>query len=197
MRVLFNCGLILDIIKRPAFFLLFWPWEIHVGVGWKVGTTAIRAVGPRLKRVRGTGVQGCRLVHMRPRQRFDIGEQRDLSNDKIVYLLQRWSQCHFFQYSSFCPQRFQWNSFLAYYFISTSFFYSSISLKVWNSGWENTRNSAKLTELGTRSLFPGSLSAHFISMDRYRSSAHLPNFQVRSLLHRSHKNQWFALGKEC
>ena len=27
-------------------------------------------------------------------------------------------------------------------------------------------------ELGTRSLFPGSLSAHFISMDRYRSSAH-------------------------
>ena len=60
-----------------------------------MGTTGIRAVGPRLKRVRGTGVQGCRLVHMRPRQRFDIGEQRDLSNDKIVYLLQRWSQCHF------------------------------------------------------------------------------------------------------
>ena len=53
-----------------------------------------------------------------------------------------------------------------------------------------------LTELGTRSLFPGSLSAHFISMDRYRYSAHLANFQVRSSLNRSQKNQWFALGKE-
>ena len=51
------------------------------------------------------------------------------------------------------------------------------------------------SELGTRSLFPGSLSAHFISMDRYRSSAHFANFQVRSLLNRSRKNQWFALGK--
>ena len=51
-------------------------------------------------------------------------------------------------------------------------------------------------ELGTRSLFPGSLSVHFISMDHYRSSAHLANFQVRSLLNRSQKNQWFALGKE-
>jgi len=40
------------------------------------------------------------------------------------------------------------------------------------------------------------LSAHFISMDRYRSSAHLANFQVRSSLNRSKKNQWFALGKE-
>jgi len=28
------------------------------------------------------------------------------------------------------------------------------------------------------SLFPGSLSAHFISMDPYRSSAHLAKFQV-------------------
>jgi len=44
-----------------------------------------------------------------------------------------------------------------------------------------------LSELGTRSLFPGLLSAHFISMDRYRSSAHLANFQVRSLLNRSKK----------
>ena len=51
-------------------------------------------------------------------------------------------------------------------------------------------------ELGTRSLFPGSLSALFISKDRYRSSAHLANFQVRSFLNRSQKNQWFALGKE-
>ena len=40
------------------------------------------------------------------------------------------------------------------------------------------------------------LSALFISMDRYRSSAHLANFQVRSSLYRSRKNQWFALGKE-
>ena len=40
------------------------------------------------------------------------------------------------------------------------------------------------------------LSAHLISMDRYRSSAHLVNFQVRSSLNRSQKNQWFALGKE-
>ena len=40
------------------------------------------------------------------------------------------------------------------------------------------------------------LSTHFISMDRYRSSAHLANFQVRSSLYRSQKNQWFALGKE-
>ena len=44
-------------------------------------------------------------------------------------------------------------------------------------------------ELGTRSLFPGLLSAHFILMDPYRSSAHLANFQVRSSLNRSKKNQ--------
>ena len=31
------------------------------------------------------------------------------------------------------------------------------------------------------------LFAHFISMDRYRSSAHLANFQVRSLRNRSKK----------
>ena len=35
-----------------------------------------------------------------------------------------------------------------------------------------------------------------ISMDRYRSSAHFANFQVRSLLNRSQKDQWFALIKE-
>jgi len=51
-------------------------------------------------------------------------------------------------------------------------------------------------ELGIRSLFPGSLSSHFISIDRYRSSAHFANFQVRSSLNRSKKNQWFALEKE-
>ena len=39
------------------------------------------------------------------------------------------------------------------------------------------------------------LSDYFISMDRYRSSAHFANFQVRSLLNRSKKNQWFALGQ--
>ena len=43
---------------------------------------------------------------------------------------------------------------------------------------------------------PSPLSAHFISMDLYRSSAHLANFQVRSSLNRSQKNQWFALVKE-
>ena len=37
-----------------------------------------------------------------------------------------------------------------------------------------------LSELGTCSLFPGSLSAHFLSMDRYRSIAHFADFQVRS-----------------
>jgi len=51
-------------------------------------------------------------------------------------------------------------------------------------------------ELGTRSFFPGSLSAHFLSMDRYRSIAHFADFQVCSSLNRSKKNQWFALGKE-
>ena len=56
------------------------------------------------------------------------------------------------------------------------------------------RKILNLSELGTRSLFPGLLSAHFISMDR--SSAHFANFQVPSSLNRSKKNQWFALGKE-
>ena len=53
-----------------------------------------------------------------------------------------------------------------------------------------------LSDLGTRSFFPDSLSAHFISMDRYRSIAHFANFQVRSLLNRSQINQWFPLEKE-
>ena len=51
-------------------------------------------------------------------------------------------------------------------------------------------------ELGTRSFFQGSLSAQFLSMDRYRSIAHFADFQVRSLLNHSQKDQWFALGKE-
>ena len=51
-------------------------------------------------------------------------------------------------------------------------------------------------DLGTRSLFPGLLSAHFLSMDCYRSSAHFADFQVRSSLDCSKKKQWFALGKE-
>jgi len=62
--------------------------------------------------------------------------------------------------------------------------------------WHSLYFYGKLAELGTRSLFPGSLSAYFISMDRYRSSAHLANIQVCSSLNRSQKNQWFALGKE-
>jgi len=37
-------------------------------------------------------------------------------------------------------------------------------------------------DLGTRSLFPSSLSANFLSMDRYCSSPHFANFQVRSSL---------------
>ena len=53
-----------------------------------------------------------------------------------------------------------------------------------------------LTELGTRSFFPGSLSAKFLSMDCYSSMAHFADFQVRSSLNRSKKDQWFALGKE-
>ena len=40
------------------------------------------------------------------------------------------------------------------------------------------------------------LSAHLLSMDRYRSTAHFADFQVRSSLNSSKKNLWFALGKE-
>ena len=50
-------------------------------------------------------------------------------------------------------------------------------------------------ELGTRSFFPGSLSAHFLPMDGYCSIAHFVDFQVRSLLNRSLKDQWFNLWK--
>ena len=52
------------------------------------------------------------------------------------------------------------------------------------------------TELGTPSFFPGSLSAQFLPMDRYRSIAHFAEFQVHSSLNRSLKDHWFALGKE-
>jgi hypothetical protein len=57
-------------------------------------------------------------------------------------------------------------------------------------------------------FFPGSLSAHFLSIDRFRSIAHFlsidsycsiahfADFQVCSSLNRSKKNLWFALGKE-
>ena len=54
-----------------------------------------------------------------------------------------------------------------------------------------------LSELGTRSLFQGSLSAHFISMDCYRSSAHFANFQVRSSLNRSKKTSGSLLEKSA
>ena len=36
------------------------------------------------------------------------------------------------------------------------------------------------------------LSAHFNSMDCYRSIAHFADFQVRSSLNRSQRDQWFA-----
>jgi len=41
------------------------------------------------------------------------------------------------------------------------------------------------------------LSAHFISMDRYRSSAHFANFQVRSSLNRSKKNSGLLFKKSA
>jgi len=47
-----------------------------------------------------------------------------------------------------------------------------------------------LSEMGTRSSFPGSLSAQFLPMDCYCSVAHFVNF------HRSLKDLLFALGKE-
>jgi len=59
-----------------------------------------------------------------------------------------------------------------------------------------TDNYIYRAELGTRSFFPGSLSAQFLSMDHYCSIAHFADFQVRSSLNRSKKEQWFALGKE-
>ena len=53
----------------------------------------------------------------------------------------------------------------------------------------------QIAELGTRSFFPGLLSAQFLPMDCYRSIAHFADFQVCSMLNRSLKDQWFALGK--
>jgi len=53
-----------------------------------------------------------------------------------------------------------------------------------------------MSELGTRSFFPGSLSVQFLPMDCYRSIAHFADFQVSSSLNRSQKEEWFALGKE-
>ena len=62
---------------------------------------------------------------------------------------------------------------------------------------DNQYNQASLvSDLATLSFFPDSLSAHFNSMDRYHSIAHFADFQVRSSLNRSLKDQWFALIKE-
>ena len=52
---------------------------------------------------------------------------------------------------------------------------------------QRLRGVVKESDLGTCSLFPGLLSAHFLSMDRYRSSAHFADFQDRSSLIRSQK----------
>jgi len=41
-----------------------------------------------------------------------------------------------------------------------------------------------------------SLSAQFLPMDHYRSTAHFADFQIRSSLNRSQTDQWFALRKE-
>ena len=53
------------------------------------------------------------------------------------------------------------------------------------SGSNRQPTDYQLADLGTRSLFPGLLSAHFLSMDRFRSSAHFVDFQVLSSLNRS------------
>ena len=45
-------------------------------------------------------------------------------------------------------------------------------------------------------FFPGLLSAQFLPMDRYRSTAHFVDFQVCSSLNRSKTDQWFPLRKE-
>ncbi len=52
-------------------------------------------------------------------------------------------------------------------------------------------------DLGTHSFFPGSLSAHFLSMDRYRSIAHFAFFHVRSSLNRSKKTSGSLLEKSA
>ena len=40
------------------------------------------------------------------------------------------------------------------------------------------------------------VSSQFLSMDCYHSIAHFADFQVRSSLNRSQKDQWFNLGKK-
>ena len=52
-------------------------------------------------------------------------------------------------------------------------------------------------ELGTCSFFPGSLSAHFLTKECYRSSAHFADFQVRSSLNHSKKNSSLLLEKSA
>ena len=54
-----------------------------------------------------------------------------------------------------------------------------------------------ISELGTHSFFPGSLSAHFLPMDCYRSTAHFADFQVRSSLNRSLKTSGSLLKKSA
>ena len=55
--------------------------------------------------------------------------------------------------------------------------------KNWGCGASIVVHQAvKPAELGTRSFFPGSLSAQFLSMDHYRSIPHFADFQVRSSL---------------
>ena len=54
-----------------------------------------------------------------------------------------------------------------------------------------------MPELATRSLFPGLLSAHFLSKDRYCSVAHFADFQVYSSLNRSKKNSGSLLEKSA
>jgi len=46
-------------------------------------------------------------------------------------------------------------------------------------------------------FFPGSLSAHFLSMDHYRSIAYFADFQVRSSLNRSKKTSSLLLEKSA
>ena len=58
-------------------------------------------------------------------------------------------------------------------------------------------DTASYAELGTRSFFPGSLSAHFLSMDRFRSIAHFADFQVCSSLNRSKKTSGSLLLKSA
>ena len=65
----------------------------------------------------------------------------------------------------------------------------SVSIYLFQHIWIHQRWALAL-------FFPGLLSAQFLTMDRYRSITHFADFQVCSSLHRSQKDQWFALGKE-